>query len=899
MCTGDSLGSPPSHSFECINLKSYTGTFNEIKSYLNNKGEYITDSYNGPICNITKSSSNDTINFNYNILENDKLVKKTNSFSCNKNSPDICTKEDPRIEDKNCVLYESTINFIGNIVKSNYYDILTNQPSAGNRGKSYIESYIHYGPKFPVGGYAKTDYKEQFINNSIKIFPTLNDVIENPDLLIKAVEINGLFNSQLKTSIITRFSGLYYTISKDIFKPTMLKAYNEEIGLIDIIEGNRQDIFQEKNGIKIYNGIDPKILNGETYLISGDYEDSFLCEIYYYIKPNNIGISSVESMCFGFRRFLDINSETEYKTILFRENIKDPILKEKLNINWTDSFICNRGEFISQIEISFSSIEPIFKKVTSRILLDLISLVLKSPGTAVGTAATLYGLGSLAMLLLGPLAPIIPFLTALVTGLSFGNFPIITVEIEPQYTGFKGISKITKLNYNVPGRTYNWVKNIDPYFCCHMLADSQYDPESIEYYYCNNYLNYSVKNNFPDDNIPNNKCRIDILDKYCNSNPNNSNDYFHYDKYNEEPFFDTETNKYSLPIDTDMCKSYCNLNDTNCDRGINQYCTSDDLTKTINGIKKPNIMKYLKDPVCGCAFNEDNEDIKYQDSLPKSLNIFLKDKLKFNFANQITDPLRQECTLPSCKKSSYKLFNQKLSLKNKPCNTTEECIGEGYVIPSVNNKQEIDCKKYMGGDFNCIKDSNGNTSPNLSVLPDLMNLKRKDINCAEMFSGDPEVFKFEKEFCQLSNDSWEPSLETPEQINEAVNNCQTMTMKKLDNPLYPDEPIYIPLEENEEVDPSNIVIGEFLKLKREILRQQFPKDDPSLCPPYIKNADGTNMLDKNNNPIPEDLEKWIECPFVIPTFDEDINPKSSNTNIFIIIFIIIIVLIIFFLLKKK
>ena len=78
-----------------------------------------------------------------------------------------------------------------------------------------------------------------------------------------------------------------------IGKPRPLTPWGKPaLGIKTRKRKNKSDIFIEKNGIKIYNGIDPKILDGKTYLLSGSYDDSFLCEIYYY-DENSYSIMSI------------------------------------------------------------------------------------------------------------------------------------------------------------------------------------------------------------------------------------------------------------------------------------------------------------------------------------------------------------------------------------------------------------------------------------------------------------------------------------------------------------------------------------------------------------------------------------------------------------------------------
>ena len=940
LCSGDALGTPPSHSFDCISFQSYTGDYNIFKSYIPPAGNYSLDTYDGPFCSTSEMLSNKTVQKIGTIPvydSNGKFFTGTNgtiNYSCNKNSVDACTgtmkedetvEKDSRIDSKSCVLYESRQIVIGTTEKSKYYNRLFDKNNTDNQ--AYIETYTHYGPYLPapINGYVKTDYKENFVPNKESLFPPNDELSQTPDILISALEINGfLYNVPNKKSYsyIARICGIYYYLSKDFKKESNLKAYNEEYGLIDLTEANRKDIFKDKGGgVKEYIGIDPSIEDGRNYLLQGSYKDSFLAEIYYFVD-GTIGRDVISVICCGFRRFFDYDSPTEYKTIQFvsASTKANPVTNTKPNINWTDSFVCDKGEFISQLGFSYINLPSITQVIGAALIQKVLKVIFSANPAAAGagaglSAAALY----LVFLLLGPLNFLIPFIVVL-SGIVIGlgdACPFITLKVRPSYTGLKSITQVRKLKYN-RDRVYNWVENVknDPYYCCNLVSDSQYDPESIEAFYCRNNLEYQVDGNFPDTSIPNQKCRNDILTPYCNANFNKKdNKYFHYDPYKEEPAKD-EKGKYAFPIETDLCKQYCSLDDTNCDIGIKEYCNSSQFISTGSS---PSVMKLLKDDICGCSFKDDSPSVRYQDSLPKSLRLFLGEKLKFQYLNEITDPLRQECTLPSCNQTTYKLYAQKQSLKNKKCNDTELCIGNGFIIPFVTNEDmEVDCKRFMGGEFNCIKDQNGNTKPNITIIPDFINTEKR---CAERLDGSPEDFLFEPEFCELSDTKFLPKYKTPIERQNARKQCVEMYMIKTvpeDGPNV-GKTVYTPVNEEDFILTDNgdyilknkvanfeaeekvdIEYGKFLRLEKKILKRQYPKNDESLCPPFLKNENKENILDKDGNPIREETGKWIKCPVAIPIEEEETIPESNNMSIVLgIIAIVILGIVIMKMLKKK
>jgi hypothetical protein len=708
----------------------------------------IMYSYTGAY-NTYKTYSTYKKNFSTGTYTNGKICNNFNSglTMCQQGGLDLWCNgpDDSRLNNRSCVLFESINIVIGD-------DVFDRMNNSLKTKTSYSRTKIYYGPV--VAGYSvysKTE--ENNWPNKIKSLPLNEDLFEvKGAYLIPAVEISTSTNLLSTTTIqqfnkIKRINALYYCDVKSLIKETDWKAYSEDVSLIDLSEYNKKDIYIE-NSDNTYSFFGDSSEGGNTHLIKGSYPDSCICGVYYLTPNSNVGTVPLNGLVFSFRRFFDLFSETEYIGIL--NGSKRNFTKNDL-YNW-NSMECEKGEFINQIEFCYNDI------------------------------------------------------TDLDVELLFGIFG--TIETTVYDIGIKGISRIRKINYNIPGMLYNWTSNVNDIQCCSLISDEQYDLESIESYICKTDKQYVVKNDFPY-SYPNDKCRTQILEPYCNSKiPNNQGEF---------------------NISNDLCSAVCGLNNTNCDAGIIEYCNSDSFTtRDDNNVKRPQVLEKLKDPICGCVFPEDRTN--FQNSLSSSLLKFLDTNL-ISSKNDIikNQTIRQQCTLPSCKKSSYKLFNMKNNLLSSPCNEKELCIGNGYVIPmTTENGTKVDCIRYMGGDFKCItKEEDGGFQPNLTVIPDPLKW-----NTCKILKNSPNTLKFEPQECQLT-DTWYPKSLTDEDRERIVKNglCYKNRAGKWK-----------------------------YKARKNIKIQSTPYGDPNLCPPVKRDFEGNIITDEFGVPLKEEMEEEKPCP---------------------------------------
>jgi hypothetical protein len=244
-----------------------------------------------------------------------------------------------------------------------------------------------------------------------------------------------------------------------------------------------------------------------------------------------------------------------------------------------------------------------------------------------------------------------------------GNlFGQISIEMASNHGGFKGFSTVKIVSFDPNNSFYNY--QIDDVKCCNMLSDEQYGQNTYEHFYCQ-----IVKNEIVAEGKPNFLCK-NVLSDYCSQKDSDG-------EYN---------------INSDLCGMFCGLDDTNCDAAINGYCNSRDFYMTGTNIKS--LQKLYDDEICGCTFNP--TDTNVFNSYPLTVQKTLKQRL--NNPDNISQDLRLECTLPQCKQSKYKLASQKQALKNKTCTLTESCIGDGFIIPTINEtdtSSDIMCKSYI------------------------------------------------------------------------------------------------------------------------------------------------------------------------------------------------------------
>ena len=802
-CEGDAVAS--GHPLDCLKY-SYTGAYNTTVSYYSYTGDYSVSSYAGAIC---KPNSN-----------NPECINQTN----------WCKGEtDPRLQTKQCSLFESTSVLIGTVIKSNRFDNIKN-------GSSYIDIKTFFGPYLgilgPYFGYIDGKSGDMDAPNELKSFPPDSFIAENPTTLITAVEVSSF------DKLIKRVMGVYYCKVENLLKQSEWNAYNEDYGLIDLSTNQTKPIYTEAGASKKYIGDGSQF--GRQFLLRGSFQDSAVCGVYYNIKNNqNIGRNVMNGICVAFRRFYDLSSTTEYIGVLDGETRK---FTESELSRWTSSTETKLGEFISQIQFGYTNIEPLDRKISAAILRDAL---FSGKPEAIAIVGAAY-------LILLPLAPILLPIIGIAIGI---GMDLITVRIQPENIGVKGISQVRTINYNLKNRLYNWIEQTNDLQCCNLLSDQQYDAESIEAYVCKANKQFTVKNDFPL-SYPNDNCRIQILEPYCNSTTLNQ---------------DGELN-----IAGDLCGSFCALNNTNCDKGITTYCSTDEFkAEDKDGVQRGDIMKKIKDPICGCMFND--EPSNFLLSFSSSVDKFLNEKVFSQYKDKLSRPFRKECTLASCKKSNYKLYDMKKALDTKKCTEEELCFGNGYQIPFTSeNNTKVDCKRYMGGKFNCItKPEDGGLQPNVTVIPDP--LKQ---SCKNIMDKQPDTFKFEPAECELT-ESWQPRSITEEDKENIVKSG--LCYKK----------------------PNGVWK---YKAKKKIKINSTPSGDPNLCPPFERDIDGNIVTDPETGaPLRVITEIEKICPGDPEDyFNEDGTPKetpASFTNILIgigiVVLFLFIILVIKIIKKKK
>ena len=704
-------------------------------------------------------------------------------------------------------------------------------------GYSKFEAYIHYG----VAPITYTKKKEGELINQSALFPTNDELKDTPNTLILGIEFN------CDDIYIGRMSGLYYCDSKNITKPKEWKGYNEGAGNISIFEYYRQDIHNDGNDYKGYRNS-----KGQRMLLRGSSKDSVVCGIWYklmngsdnrYPLPISKGDKLTDSselyfpnapclaVCVAFRRFTNLNSSTEY---VYLEQGQVTTSSSRPNSDWPGGE-CNRGEFISQLEFYYT---------------DFDKKSMEGPAQALGVT-------------------------------------IANVTVYPIGVGFKGFSMFRSVNYNVKGGLYDWINDVDKFRCCNLLTNEQYEDDTVEKFICREDFNRKVENSFPT-NFPNDVC-VSVLQDHCNSKFVND--------YSEEEY----------NVESELCKAACALNETNCDKGIKGYCTSkkfinsrtpEDVKKEIDELKEKktelqtkldsstirseqdrlntdiksidkelkdkddelesltnnpkttyNLNNYLKDDICGCMYSSvAGKDVL--DSVPLSLSKVLDQTLLDK--NDFT--LREECSMSTCAKTTFKMFDMKQNILKKPCSSKELCLGKGYMIPSFKNNTSVNCVQYANSD-ECLEP----LTPNITVIPDPFNNGCKNILKKQM-----NMPKLQPTECKLSDD-W-----TPHSWDDNVR-CE------------------------KHIDPEDGVEKLMLKQVRQITSPSIPNvplGDNPLCPP--KCGENNPLCDyplKPDDKIP--IEQWIACPYSEPE-ENDSPPSPSKVKIGITIFIFAILLALIF-----
>lgn len=786
---------PDGKPFECLKY-SFTGTYTPLLSYSSYKGGYITDSYDGPICKIDsieddviKASSvkntsandcNDKIKYCYGYYEPPEDVDYDPS-----KMPKI-GELDPRVGQKTCILFENKSGIIGNITNFQQASMLKNY-----KGDLYTKTT--FGPEIPLVGYAKTIPDNKEMPNVLNRFPKDGDIIKEPTIVIKAIEVST------EGKEILRLTGVYYTNVSDINKNDKIRGYNEEVGLIDINEFNRKDIFPNAS-TKIGN----TDIEGSKKLLIGSYQDSCLVGVWYKYQANGLGSKSIIGICVAFRRLFDTTFKTEYVGI--DEGIL--ITTKPISSFWIGNE-CSKGEFINQIEVASLDIRTTKFKMSKEQVNAFIAafgaglLFIGAPGLAALTAIFGPAIMTVAWII-GAILGVLALINAL-------GLPFMEVSTYPTGQGFKGVIMYRSINYNIPKGLYNkWLPSIEPLRCCQLLSDQQYEPDSIEDYVCRNNLEYVVQNSFPNA-YPNGLCR-EVLQEHCNNKDN---------------------------IDGELCKSACGLSGEyiiNCDAGIQGYCNQDYFkAKAKDKTMKPKIMSWYKDPVCNCMYKQSSPDAykslkeegmtNYVDSFKN----FLTKKMDSNKQDKVLSNFREECSVGVCARSPYKLFEQKHKLNTVGCNNIEQCFASGYQIPATtDNDTRIECNRFLNSD-NCV-------SPLEAKFTVINDISKSD--CKTLVQGSTvDDIRFEPQQCEVSK-TFYPSLLTDELRREAAKMC--ITRKNKDT------------GEEERV----------LKLTRRVTVPGYPGNDPNMCPPFKKNYKGEIKKDSRGNNVRIEMEKWVECPEV-------------------------------------
>lgn len=202
--------------------------------------------------------------------------------------------------------------------------------------------------------------------------------------------------------------------------------------------------------------------------------------------------------------------------------------------------------------------------------------------------------------------------------------------------GLKAILESKKLIVENYDEMQQWIKDIVNLRTCDMTGETNYSDSSIEYIYAKTVLQQFL---YQMTNYPSERCKV-ILTDHCNT-------------IKDTEMTDDEDNKYTSPfaenLDSKLCSNFCGLQDSNCDKGILNFCNQKRFSKDIElnyapnytnedkeGIWKPksydDIREELKrfvrvpivpavylDKICPCTFSENPEHIdkikKYYEDL--------------------------------------------------------------------------------------------------------------------------------------------------------------------------------------------------------------------------------------------------------------------------------------------
>lgn len=705
-----------------------------------------------------------------------------------------------------------------------------------------IDILVSYGPKipYPVDNYLGHNHSYQDVPNTFTSLPEAKKRLETPNIVIPAIELNVDENNE-----ILRVSGLTFCQASNITKLTKWNVYNEGYGLVDVPEYYRNDITVSNDK---YIGNSQKI--GDPRLFKGSYKDSALAGIYY--NKNSAGV--VTDICFAFRRIFEpliqkystgANPVILYNTSIQTEYVgwvdKKMFRGFKNPKVWDFGFICKMGEWISQITFASFDAKPIRTDLDASILLKIAG---KDYESAAALLATFGTAGAVILPLLPSLATLLFAMIPVLTLAIATKVNMIKMESDPIGVGFKGIHSVKTMNYLLDdGGIYRFIYDTKPMRCCQLIFDQMYETDTIENFSCVNNEDLKVENNYPEA-LPNDKCRINYLQPYCNLKTKNSDDTYN--------------------IESELCGKLCALKNSTCDVGIKNYCDRDEFyTTNSQGIKKKDIMKLYKDPICGCSFSQEGDTLK---SFSSSVDKVIRNNIKPQYKDGLSEEFRPECSLTTCANSDYKLYDQKQRMVKKDCTNIENCFGNGFQVPILTNKNtEVDCVKFNQLDGECIQP----IEPNISLIPDQFTT-----SCRNIIKSPPSPFRTKPTECVLTNfrDPFAGMNEEEKKI-KALQICY----KKPNGMLY-------------------------YKKEKEILIPAIPYDDKNLCPPCEKDWKDECMLDEDGNVIKEKMMVENPCWFIDEEeFDRQNEPPPTtvfNKKAIMIIFLVLAFIMLIMIIKK-
>lgn len=399
--------------------------------------------------------------------------------------------------------------------------------------------------------------------------------------------------------------------------------------------------------------------------------------------------------------------------------------------------------------------------------------------------------------------------------------------------GLKGIGKYRSINYDVKDGLYKWVSEVDKLRCCQLLSEKQYNDDTVEKYICRENFNLKVNNNFPN-SFPNDQCKV-LLGNWCGNS---------YIDENKQEVYN---------IEDDLCKKACDINDIDCDRGIKNYCLRPKMLAGGTGAKY-DLGKFGKDEICGCLTFQNFKNNDPLTSVPLSFKTLLNTKL-LNKAGINLD--KQECILPSCSQSPFKLLSMKKNLEKEPCNKKELCFGNGYAIPDYSdNNTKVQCLSYENAEDECIDP----LTPKITVIPDPFTS-----GCKNLITNELVMPKYKPADC-VYGDKW-----------------------------YPEDPWSAKCEMH--VDPEDgvekLMLRSYRQLEKPSVPEYPPGEDNPACPPKCGEGNPNCDYPLSSPDQREPVEKWETC-YNDGNYVEDETPSSSGIGkigMSLLIFAIIIALI--------